>query len=32
VLEIEDWGRGIPKASLEQFTSGEGVVGVGIAA
>jgi len=31
VLEIEDWGRGIPKASLEQFTSGEGVVGVGIA-
>jgi len=31
VLEIEDWGRGIPKASLEQITSGEGVVGVGIA-
>jgi signal transduction histidine kinase len=31
VLEIEDWGRGIPKASLEHITSGEGVVGVGIA-
>jgi len=31
VLEVEDWGRGIPKASLEQITNGEGVVGVGIA-
>ncbi len=31
VLEIEEWGRGIPKASLERITSGEGVVGVGIA-
>ena len=31
VLEIEDWGRGIPKASLKQITGGGGVVGVGIA-
>ena len=31
VLEVEDWGRGIPKASLKQITSGGGVVGVGIA-
>jgi signal transduction histidine kinase len=31
VMEIEDWGRGIPKASLKQITSGGGVVGVGIA-
>ena len=31
VLEIEDWGRGIPKASLKQIKNGEGVVGVGIA-
>ena len=31
VLEIEDWGRGIPKTSLKHITSGEGVAGVGIA-
>jgi PAS domain S-box-containing protein len=31
VLEIEDWGRGIPKTSLKHITSGGGVVGVGIA-
>ncbi len=30
VLEIEDWGLGIPKASLEHITSG-GAGGVGIA-
>ena len=31
VLEIDDRGHGIPKASLEHITSGGGVVGVGIA-
>jgi two-component system NarL family sensor kinase len=31
VLEIEDWGHGIPKESLEHITSGGGAVGVGIA-
>ena len=31
VLEVEDWGRGIPKASLKQIRNGGGVVGVGIA-
>ncbi len=31
VLEIEDWGRGIPKASLDDITSGGGHAGVGIA-
>jgi len=31
VLEVEDWGRGIPKGSLKHITSGGGVVGVGIA-
>jgi two-component system, NarL family, sensor kinase len=31
VLEIEDWGRGIPNASLTQIASGGGIVGVGIA-
>ena len=31
VLEIDDRGHGIPKASLEHIMSGGGVVGVGIA-
>ena len=31
VLEIEDRGHGIPKASLEHITSGGGVAGVGVA-
>ncbi len=31
VLEIEDRGHGIPKASLEHIMSGGGVAGVGIA-
>ena len=31
MLEIDDRGHGIPKASLEHITSGGGVVGVGIA-
>jgi PAS domain S-box-containing protein len=31
VLEIEDWGRGIPATSLKQITTRGGVVGVGIA-
>ena len=31
VLEIEDWGRGIPEASLEDITGGGGHAGVGIA-
>lgn len=31
VLEIEDWGHGIPPASVERIRSREGGVGVGIA-
>ena len=31
MLEIEDRGHGIPKASLKHITSGGGVAGVGIA-
>jgi signal transduction histidine kinase len=31
VLEIDDWGRGIPDAALKQILAGGGTAGVGIA-